>query len=77
MVLLPGALMTPQHMVDAGMFEAVRERALDLDLLAVNLHALGDSNRRSLACSGRRNRGAGQGPLRTRLAGRHFARRPA
>ena len=44
MVCLPGALMTPQHMVDAGMFRAVRERGLDLDLLAVNLHALGDSN---------------------------------
>lgn len=48
MVLLPGALMTPQHMVDAGMFRAVRERRLDLDLLAVNLHALGDSNREAL-----------------------------
>lgn len=48
MVLLPGALMTPQHMVDAGMFQAVRERGLDLDLLAVNLHALGDSNHEAL-----------------------------
>ena len=48
MVLLPGALMTPQHMVDAGMFQAVRERGLDLDLLAVNLHALGDSNHETL-----------------------------
>lgn len=44
MVFLPGALMTPQHMVDAGLFSAVRERGLNLDLLAVNLHALGDSN---------------------------------
>lgn len=48
MVLLPGALMTPQHMVDAGMFEAVRERSLDLDLMAVDLHALGDSNHEAL-----------------------------
>ena len=48
MVLLPGALMMPQHMVDAGMFQAVRERGLDLDLLAVNLHALGDSNTEAL-----------------------------
>ncbi|AOW12893.1 hypothetical protein LPB72_18100 [Hydrogenophaga crassostreae] len=48
MVLLPGALMTPQHMVDAGMFSAVRERGLNLDLLAVNLHALGDSNSEAL-----------------------------
>ena len=44
MVLLPGALMTPQHMVDAGMFDAVRERSLNLDLLAVDLHALGGSH---------------------------------
>ncbi len=48
MVFLPGALMTPQHMVDAGMFRAVRERGLNLDLQAVNLHALGDSNREAL-----------------------------
>ena len=48
MVFLPGALMTPQHMVDAGMFRAVRERGLNLDLLAVNLHALGDSNSEAL-----------------------------
>ena len=49
MVLLPGALMTPQHMVDAGMFEAVRERSLALDLMAVNLHALGGSHGEALA----------------------------
>ena len=44
MVFLPGALMTPAHMVDAGLFKAVRERRLDLDLLAVNLHAQGGSH---------------------------------
>lgn len=48
MVMLPGALMRPEHMVDAGMFQAVRERGLDLDLLAVNLHALGGCNRQAL-----------------------------
>jgi pimeloyl-ACP methyl ester carboxylesterase len=41
MVMLPGALMTPQHMQDAGVFDAVRQRGLDLDIKAVNLHALG------------------------------------
>jgi pimeloyl-ACP methyl ester carboxylesterase len=44
LLLLPGALMRPQHMVDAGMFEAVRQRSLDLDLMAVDLHALGGSH---------------------------------
>lgn len=44
MVCLPGALMSPQHMVDAGLFAAVRERALDLDLRALDLHALGGSH---------------------------------
>lgn len=44
MVLLPGALMTPQQMVDAGMFAAVHQRCLGLDLMAVDLHALGASH---------------------------------
>jgi pimeloyl-ACP methyl ester carboxylesterase len=44
LLLLPGALMTPQHMVEAGMFEALRQRSLDLDLMAVNLHALGGAH---------------------------------
>lgn len=48
MVWLPGALMTPQHMVDAGLFEAVRRRGLDLDLMAVDLHALGTSHQEAL-----------------------------
>lgn len=48
MVWLPGALMTPQHMVDAGLFEVVRQRALDLDLMAVDLHALGTSHQEAL-----------------------------
>jgi hypothetical protein len=48
MVLLPGALMTPQHMVDAGMFDAVDHRHLDLDLMALDLQALGGCNRQAL-----------------------------
>ena len=39
MVLLPGALMTPQHIVDAGLFQAVEQRGLALDLMALDLHA--------------------------------------
>ena len=39
MVVLPGALMTPSQMVDAGLFEAVRRRRLALDLVAPDLHA--------------------------------------
>ncbi len=39
LVLLPGALMTPQHIVDAGLFEAVEQRGLALDLMALDLHA--------------------------------------
>ena len=43
MVFLPGALMTPAHMVGAGLFEAVRRRGLALDLVAPDLHAdIGD-----------------------------------
>jgi pimeloyl-ACP methyl ester carboxylesterase len=48
MVWLPGALMTPRHMEEAGLFEAVRERGLALDLLALNLHALEACNRDAL-----------------------------
>lgn len=50
MVLLPGALMTPQHMVDGGMFEAVEKRGLALDLMALDLHALGGDNTDALRC---------------------------
>ncbi len=39
MVVLPGALMTPQHIVDAGLFRAVEQRGLALDLMALDLHA--------------------------------------
>ena len=39
MVLLPGALMTPQHIADAGLFDAVMQRGLALDLMALDLHA--------------------------------------
>ena len=48
MVWLPGALMTPQHMVDAGLFDVVRRRGLDLDLMALDLHALGASHHEAL-----------------------------
>lgn len=48
MVLLPGALMTPQHLVDAGLFRAVQQRALALDLMALDLHALESCNRAAL-----------------------------
>lgn len=48
MVLLPGALMTPQHMVDAGLFDAVTRRSLALELMAVDLHALGTGQEAAL-----------------------------
>jgi pimeloyl-ACP methyl ester carboxylesterase len=41
LVLLPGALMTPRHMVQAGFFAAVQERGLALDLMTPDLHAQG------------------------------------
>lgn len=48
MVLLPGALMTPQQMVDAGVFAAVQSRKLALDVTLPDLHALGVDNRHAL-----------------------------
>ena len=48
MVLLPGARMTPQHMVDAGLFQAVQRGGLALDLMALDLHALEACNRAAL-----------------------------
>lgn len=48
MVVLPGALMTPEQMVQAGMFDAVRQRRLALDVTALNLHALEGCNRSAL-----------------------------
>lgn len=48
MVLLPGALMTPQHMVQAGLFAEVQHRRLALDLIAPNLHAEGADNEDAL-----------------------------
>lgn len=48
MVLLPGAQMTPQHMVDAGLFHAVQRGGLALDLMALDLHALEACNRAAL-----------------------------
>lgn len=48
LVILPGALMTPQHLVQAGLFEAVQQRGLALDLIAPDLHALEACNRTAL-----------------------------
>lgn len=48
LVMLPGALMRPQHMVEAGLFEVVREHGLPLDLLAWDLHAEPGCNREAL-----------------------------
>ncbi len=48
MVVLPGALMTPQQMVQAGLFEAVQQRRLALDMIALDLHALEGCNRTAL-----------------------------
>lgn len=48
LVMLPGALMTPRHMVQAGLFEAVQQRGLALDLMAVDLHALMGCNSAAL-----------------------------
>lgn len=48
MVLLPGALMTPQHIADAGLFEAVAQRGLALDLMALDLHAHEGGDRAAL-----------------------------
>lgn len=48
LVVLPGAMMTPRHMVQAGLFDAVRQRGLALDLIAPDLHALGSCNRAAL-----------------------------
>ena len=50
MVVLPGALMTPLQMVDAGLFEAVRNRGLALDLVAPDLHADIDDDSAALQC---------------------------
>jgi pimeloyl-ACP methyl ester carboxylesterase len=48
-VWLPGALMTPRHMEEAGLFEAVQARGLALGVLALNLHALEACNRDALS----------------------------
>lgn len=39
LVMLPGALMTPQQMVDAGLFAAVQARRRELDVMLPDLHA--------------------------------------
>lgn len=48
LIMLPGALMTPQHMVAAGLFNALAQRRLALDLVAPDLHAEGTDNRLAL-----------------------------
>lgn len=48
LLLLPGARMSPHHMVDAGLFETVRQRGLALDLVATDLHADGADNQEAL-----------------------------
>ncbi len=47
-MLLPGALMTPQQMVDAGIFTAVLSRKLALDVSLPDLHALPGDNQDAL-----------------------------
>lgn len=49
LIMLPGALMTPQHMLGAGLFDEVRRRGLALDLIAPDLHAEGADNLLALA----------------------------
>ena len=48
LLMLPGALMTPQHMVQAGLFAELASRKLPLDLVAPDLHAEGADNRLAL-----------------------------
>lgn len=48
LLMLPGALMTPQHMVQGGLFDALERRRLSLDLMAPDLHAEGADNRLAL-----------------------------
>ncbi len=48
LVLLPGALMTPQQMVDAGVLAAVFSRKLALDVTLPDLHALACDNLETL-----------------------------
>ncbi|HAX23149.1 MAG TPA: hypothetical protein DCY64_23055 [Hydrogenophaga sp.] len=50
LLMLPGALMTPQHMVQAGLFAEVQQRGLALDLIAPDLHAEGADNQLALRC---------------------------
>jgi pimeloyl-ACP methyl ester carboxylesterase len=48
LVMLPGALMTPQLMLQVGLFDIVQQRGLALDLLVPDLHALMGCNRAAL-----------------------------
>ncbi len=48
LVMLPGALMTPHHALQAGLVEAVAQRGLALDLIVPDLHALEGCNRAAL-----------------------------
>lgn len=48
LLMLPGALMTPQHMVQGGLFAELERCPWALDLIAPNLHAEGAENRMAL-----------------------------
>lgn len=48
LLMLPGALMTPQHILQAGLFDELKKRKLALDLVAPDLHAEGADNRLAL-----------------------------
>jgi pimeloyl-ACP methyl ester carboxylesterase len=48
LVLLPGALMTPQHIVDAGLLQALDDQDQALDLIVPDLHAGMLDNREAL-----------------------------
>ena len=43
LIMLPGALMTPQQMREAGLFDVVQGASCALDLIAPNLHAGNDN----------------------------------
>lgn len=48
LLMLPGAMMTPEQMVQAGLLDAVQQRGLALDLVLPDLHALQACNRDAL-----------------------------
>lgn len=48
LLMLPGALMTPQHMIEGGLFARLQQHPLKLDLVAPDLHAGLIDNREAL-----------------------------